>query len=306
MNSKRKHKKLCAALLGTVFLLAAAGVAARQSAMEEEARYLPDYAKVDLSVYIEERRELQEADYMLLVRQTGLGRQAVDFLAGQDRLEELVLWQEKYFAELLVECRANTILTWEERLHPAERSMQTGRSIDDWELIPCLEDGDILITFNSHTLGWRNGHAALVIDAQNRLVLEASRLGSSSKVVSMKHWEEYPAFVVLRLKGTEFGERKAIAEAAERSLDGIPYRLEAGMGSRLFAVFAGETEQAMAPAALKGTHCAHLAWYAYRQMGYDLDSDGGLIVTPRDIYESPLLEVVQVFGMSAERGGIIK
>ena len=46
------------------------------------------------------------------------------------------------------------------------------------------------------------------------------------------------------------------------------------------------------------THCAHLVWYAYRSYGYDLDGDGGRIVTPKDLSKSSLLEPVQVVGVS--------
>ena len=38
-------------------------------------------------------------------------------------------------------------------------------------------------------------------------------------------------------------------------------------------------------------------WYAYNAFGVDLDSNGGLVVTPRNIANSPLVEVVQVFGI---------
>lgn len=46
-----------------------------------------------------------------------------------------------------------------------------------------------------------------------------------------------------------------------------------------------------------GTQCAHLVWYAYRYFGYDLDSDGGFVVTPDDLYHSDLLELVQIYGI---------
>ena len=49
-------------------------------------------------------------------------------------------------------------------------------------------------------------------------------------------------------------------------------------------------------AALSGTHCAHVIWYAYQQVGIDLDSDGGIFVTPYDIQNSPYLEVIQSYG----------
>ena len=99
-------------------------------------------------------------------------------------------------------------------------------------------------------------------------------------MVSMEHWTHYPSFAVLRLKNTSEQERKAIADKAREQMTGIPYHLTAGIWK----------ENA-------GTQCAHLVWYAYHQFGYDLDSDGVLIVTPRDLYDSPLLEVIQIYGM---------
>ena len=47
---------------------------------------------------------------------------------------------------------------------------------------------------------------------------------------------------------------------------------------------------------VRGTQCAHLVWLAYAAYGYDIDSNGGLIVTPKDIAESELFEVVQIYG----------
>ena len=46
-----------------------------------------------------------------------------------------------------------------------------------------------------------------------------------------------------------------------------------------------------------GTQSAHMIWSCYRALGYDLDSDGGRLVTPRDLLDSPLLEVVQIYGI---------
>ena len=44
------------------------------------------------------------------------------------------------------------------------------------------------------------------------------------------------------------------------------------------------------------TQCAHLVWYAYRHFGVDLDSNGGLVVTPPEMANSPYVEVVQIYG----------
>ena len=55
-----------------------------------------------------------------------------------------------------------------------------------------------------------------------------------------------------------------------------------------------------APADLKKTQCSHLVWYPYAQFGYDIDSDGSWLVTPKDITNSEYLEVVQVYGVDPE------
>lgn len=262
----RTHKKRRLWLWGltaVAFLLVLWGMVAEQG-----ARYLPEYPKVNIEEYLY-KEALSEEDYDLLFRQTGLARPGVDALYRDGRQEELLLLQERLFAKIPIVCRANTILTREERT--AART--------DAALIPCIEEGDILITFNSHAFGWRNGHAAMVVDVEKQLTLEAQVLGSDTAVVSMEHWTHYPSFAVLRLKNTSGQERKTIAEEAREQLTGIPYRLTAGI------------------LPLTGTQCAHLVWYAYHQFGYDLDSDGGLIVTPRDLCDSPLLEIVQVYGM---------
>jgi len=152
-----------------------------------------------------------------------------------------------------------------------------------------VEDGDILVTFNCHTDVWRNGHVAIVADAKKRLAVEARQLGTESGMFSLDHWETYPAFAELRLKDTDREKRAAIGEYAGQELLDIPYRLEAGVMARL-----GVTEET---GTLAGTHCAHLAWYAYEHFGYNIDSNGGLIVTPKDIFDSKLLQVVQIYGM---------
>ena len=49
-----------------------------------------------------------------------------------------------------------------------------------------------------------------------------------------------------------------------------------------------------------GAHCSYLIWYAWNRFGYDLDSDGGRLVTCDDILNSPLVEIVQVYGLDLE------
>lgn len=270
------------------------------SSLEAEAHSIPEYERVSLTPVLEKisSREqrgkqaqtgLEAADYRLLFQQTGLGKTAVDYLVAQGRQNELIVWQERFFVPVEVECSPNTILTREECI--------VGSGSTD-NPIPYVEKGDILVTFNCHALGWRNGHVGIVVDAEEKLTLEASRLGTKSKVVSMERWGNCPSFAVLRLKGVPGEERAAIADYARENLVGLPYHLEAGILEQVKTWINTADPSGVKALESAGTHCAHLTWYAYHHFGYDLDSDGGLVVTPRDIFESGLLEVVQVYGMS--------
>lgn len=253
----------------------------------------------------------------LLAAQTGLCEESVTTLIGQGRAQELFKLQEIYFAPVEIEAIRTTPLTVSEWLVKEPVSGYEGMPMAD------IRDGDILITKNSRFLGWRNGHAGLVVDADKGLVLEALMLGSPSQLCRISKWKSYPSFMVLRLKeefgkGTKTaGESTAegtdrtvmtnitadVASYAEEQLVGVPYQLLAGILGR--DAYRGEEalagDGAFGPSevvgeALTGTQCAHLVWYAYMQFGINLDSDGGLFVTPYDIQNSPYLEVVQVYG----------
>jgi len=241
---------------------------------EKGAHYTPDYPRVNLQLYVK-KEKLEKGDYELLFKQTGLGPAAINTLWDEGRREEIVRVQEYFFEEVAVSCERNTVISKEESLH---------KDGGDYKVyIPVIDEGDILLTFNTHVFGWRVGHAALVVNAQEQKTLEARVLGTDSTVMTMSHWEKYPSFVVLRLKGIPLEECSLIAENALHKLQGVPYSLHAGL--------LGQG---------KGTHCSHLVWSAFKQYGYDLDSDGSWPVTPRDIFESPLLEIVQVYGMNPE------
>ncbi len=349
---RKKNKRLW--LLGmaaTVFLGLAVIGKIWWSHEEAQAHIYPAYEKVDIESLLHKgeihKNEvhkdvafmeggLQSGDYQLLYEQTGLGKSGVDylFLIGQER--RLLELQDNYFAAVTVDCQSNTLVTREERIAQVFPETTSNQETPRTRVyIPYVEAGDILISFNCHVFGWRNGHVGLVVDAEKRLTLEASELGTQSKVVSMNHWERYPSFVVLRLKGTTKESRADIAEFAKEYLVNIPYSLQAGMLDRIsrrlkqewiperLDANAGIVQQdeirieeweelqenepklgqqfeqrTMGSGSLpEGTHCAHLVWYAYKQFGYNVDSDGGFITTPRDLYNSDLWEVIQVYGM---------
>ena len=255
-----------------------------EAACEASAHVPPDTKQISVESILE-KEEWSWQDYETLSEQTGLAHSVLDALDEQGRRKELRTLQMEYFREIHIRCEPNSIISKEEYVVDEEGNPMRGMSI------PYVEDGDILITFCSHCFGWRNGHAALVADAEEGLVLEAQVLGTPSVVTSLKRWERYPSFLILRLKDGDKGKRAEIAAYAMENLCGIPYRLTAGI------LEPKGVDEATSQDRITGTQCAHLIWYAFHVFGYDLDSDGGLVVTPRDIAESEHLSVVQKYGM---------
>ncbi|MBP1561303.1 MAG: hypothetical protein J6C96_08695 [Oscillospiraceae bacterium] len=241
--------------------------------IEPLAHIPPRCKREDISYAVNKSRvDYTDEDYAFIFRQTGLGRPAVDALETKALLYG---YQDSYFADIEFECRINSPVSFEERV------------INSPIRLAPLEEGDVLLTNSSHVLSWRNGHAAICVDAENGYTLEAVVIGKNSKLQSTEKWRDYPNFAVLRLKNADKKERAEIARSAMTYLNNIPYNALVGLLPRKYSEL-GSTA---------GTQCAHLVWLAYASHGYDIDSDQGLIVTPDDILESDLFEVVQSYGM---------
>lgn len=212
------------------------------------------------------------AEYRLLGEQTGLFAPALDLLRAENRLHEVYAVQQAYLSPAAVVCTGGGITRAERLTAPQAR-------------LTALEPGDILISPCTHVLGWRSGHAALVIDAQT--TLEAVVIGEASSLQSIKRWERFAAFAVYRLRDTDAQTRAAIAAAASTRLTGVPYRITAGI-----------TQPKRMSETVSGTQCAHLVWEAFAAFGYDLDANGGKLIVPADLARSPFLELKQVYGLS--------
>lgn len=251
-------------------------------AAEPFAHWTPDYTKADLSTILT-KKALSENDYEILLKQSGLGRPVVDNLLATGHESTIYRMQNQFFTTPLLVREKNSPISKEEFVVD-----ENGKYIAGTEMI-ALEDGDILITQNSLTFGWRNGHAAIVVDANNGKTLESAVLGENSGIQTIGKWEKYPSFLVFRLKDTSAEDRRTIAQEAVKRLSGVPYGFGVG-------IWTAKHPDNM----LKETHCAHLVWEAYRQFGYDLDSNGGRIITPRSIANSPLLELKQIYGMNPD------
>lgn len=252
------------------------------AAIEPKAHIYPDYPVADLDPVLR-KDSFTEEDYNLLYLQTGLGKPAVDEIRELygDWRERLLRFQHNFFRKIDYVCEKNSPISREEAIVDEQGNYAHGT-----ELAP-VHEGYIFVTKSSHTYGWRNGHSALVVDAQNGRTLESAVLGQNSSIQDIGKWTVYPNFMLLRPKRAAYEEMQEIALTALELLNDIPYSLTIG----IFSPKSADRDK------IKGTHCSHLIWQAYSYFGYDLDSDGGMIVTPKDIANSPYLEIVQVYGV---------
>jgi len=199
---------------------------------------------------------------------------------------------EKYNKEY-VECRSVFgRITMEDRVKDESSIALTSVSNNDSfeaesATLGNLQPGDILVTMSTHTLGYRHGHAALVIDENT--TLESTVIGTESEFCPVSAWRTYADYAVLRVKDAPPGLRQAVAEYAGINLYGMPYNLTAGIWGDKTADL--NTERIP-------VQCAYLVWCAWNAFGYDLDSDGGRIVTPADLLESELVEIVESRGIN--------
>lgn len=155
---------------------------------------------------------------------------------------------------------------------------------------PDIQPGDILLTLSTHSLGWRHGHAGLVVEQGHELaVLESVRLGLDSQIMPLERWYRYSNCALLRVRGADQQTRAAAASYGLEHLLGQPYHLTAGL-------LGGKAPPP--GSAGFGLHCTYLVWYAWYQKGWDLDSDGGRLVTASDLLLSEQLEVVRSWGLN--------
>lgn len=247
--------------------------------------FTPDYPREDLTAILAQE-QLSDADYRLIFLQTGLGRPAADALlgAGEAGRAAILNIQADFFAPVTPVCEP--LLGWFTR----EDHLENDRGERAWgpELAD-LQPGDIILTLSTHSLGWRHGHAGLVVETgQGIQTLECVVLGSNSKIMEAAPWRRYSNYAVLRVKGLDAEARRACADYALSHLLDVPYHLSSG--------FIGP--KAPDPESFYfGLHCSYLVWYAWNAMGIDLDSDGGRLASTYDLLHSGRLEIVQLYGM---------
>ena len=288
--------RFTAVLLGVLVFTAALIISCliADAVCERTAHTTPSYQRADIAAIADKSGKWTDEEIRFLYRQTGLGKSALL------KMKSEVVYENNEFVPLSARLKDfQEALYYEgETEHElvadiSKRDLMKGFSAP----VAPLEEGDIMINSSTHTLGFRNGHAALVLDTEGT-VLESFELGRDSSVSINGHlwFAESSNFMILRLKDPDTGEiadkdvRTEIARKAKAQLKGIPYSIVTGIFTK--------KAQGTSP---KATHCSHLVWQAFKNAGYDIDSNGGLIVTPQDISRSPLLEVVQVYGFDPEK-----
>lgn len=280
---KKRGKRLLIILAAVLAFLFALFLFLQHVWPHRSQPFRPDYPRLELDGLLAQDA-LSELDYQTLYDQTGLGPAAIDDLLalGEAGVAQILETQERFFAPPeSAPCRAMGFVTYEHRYRD-----ENGRTLSGVPLAP-LREGDIIVSLSTHTLGWRHGHAGLVLDPEEGITLESVVLGSDSAQMNAQHWRTYSTLIVLRPKNATDAQRHEVVEFAKAHLDGIPYSLLSGIFGPKFQPLEGD----------HNAQCAYLPWYAWMSQGIDLDGNGGTIVTPTDLTLSDQVEIVQLCGV---------
>lgn len=285
-NNETKQKinfKKNLLILMLLILLIFTVIKLREFMIEPEGYIKPGYSEKDISEVLE-KNQLSAEDYKLLFYQTGLGKPAIDdLMKNKEKGIKLILqFQDNFFKKKNVLCEKIGIITSQESF-----VNDNGKYIYGFDLAP-YKNGYVLITKATHSLGWRHGHAAIVTGAEKGQTLEAVLLGTNSQFQNINKWRIYPSFMMLKLKNTSQKTLNEIASFARKNMYNIPYSLTVGLTS------------SKDPKNVTATQCSHLVWYPFKQFGYDVDSDDSWLVTPKDIANSDLFEIVQIYGVDPD------
>lgn len=266
---------VCLSIVGAL-LLTCLGLQIAFTVADGIKCWRPDYEKADLTEILN-KNELTDDDYDTLYRQTGLTRIGVDraLEKGENGKSRIMQIQDDFFEEHKVENDFFAPFVCTDFIEKQITNIY-------------LEDGDILVTSSTHLSGWRMGHAGLVTNASLSKVLQANAIGSTSSIGTIGDFTTRVNFMILSPKRADEQTKADVAKAAEQNLQGKVYDPTAG-------IFSSKKK-------CNKTQCAHIVWYAYKTYaGIDIDGNGGPIVTPQNIANSPEMELVQVFGFDIDK-----
>lgn len=242
--------------------------------------YSPQALRINIEPILSQS-SFSEEDYNTLYHQTGLAAPMIDILKENSDFEEtLIRFQNQYFKSQKVVKTAMTPVTNIDVIQDEQ-----GKDIAAFELAP-YENGYIFLTKSTYTYNWRHGHAGIVIDSVRGKMLESLEPFTVSMEQNASKWTLYPTFKMMRLKDTDQAKLDEIARYAAENMKGIPYNILAMKNDK---------------PAPSSTHCSHIVWHTFNQFGIDLDSSGGIFVSPGDIGRSPYLENLQIYGFDPDK-----
>lgn len=231
----------------------------------------PNYEREDISKLLD--GELDDADYDTLYRQTGLTRIGIDDLLAAGRRTKILKIQDSFFAKD----------DYESELFGAFVCAYDRKGGVPYEY-PILRDGDVICCFSTYLSFIEIGHCGIVIDGERGIIAESAGYSTELKLVSAEGFFTCTSFIVLRPDCDE-EIRSAAVEYVKENMLGAKYDILAG-------IFEKKDREP-----LRATHCSHAVWYAYNKVGVEIDSNGGKIVTPKDISLSENLKIVAVRGV---------
>ena len=211
IKRKRMHplKRAVIIVFAVVFALAAvfAFFMICDVVAHNTARTVPNYPRQDLSDVLA-KEEWSDEDYDLIYRQTGLTRAYFEGLDARPDEEFILRCQNDLFFEGEYEHDADTFGTAHDYFP------------NEYFAMVELEPGDVLISASVHTMGWKNGHAALVVGGSS--VLQAFGVGTVSDIVSPSWFRRAANFMVLRPK-LEKSEADRVVSWALENMNGVEY-----------------------------------------------------------------------------------
>ena len=250
---------------------------AYEDAVRDDAKWEKIAEKINNNIF------LTTEDYEIVMSQTGLGKSAFDSLIFQGRMDKIEDYREYYLLDKEFYCYREGVFACHESIKDSNDEFIDNPPFAD------IRNGDIIVTLSIHSLGWRHGHAAIVVDAEKGLCIQANMVGEKSSYGYVNTWKDFPMVALLRVKDESSEKTEEIAKYAEDNLRGLPYSLFSG-------IVTGRNSEKVPYA----TQCAHLVWYAYYHHGVDISPEGGRIITPYDFLKSDKLEVVQIYGSILE------
>lgn len=170
-----------------------------------------------------------------------------------------------------------------------------------------LQRGDILVTSSTHFSGFRIGHSAIVTDGEGGIVFQSNQVGELNGYdTASAMFAVRTNFMVLRIKPEYFSDNGVEDQSYYNNLDRATEYIETNFAKVPYRAVTGVFTK---KDSMRSTSCAHLIWYGFKhfdderggRFNLDLDSNGRLLVMPKDIAESPYVELVQNFGFNPDK-----